>query len=65
VARAHFNDLRPDSESINRGIDEVLPVRRARAYTVQRQLLDMIGHMRTVNALTRSLYGINQRRVAA
>jgi hypothetical protein len=32
---------------------------------VQGQLIDLIGYGRGVNALTRSLYDINQRRIAA
>lgn len=49
-ARLHV--LRPDAESINRGIEDSLFINRASAKGWRRQMADLLGHARLVNALT-------------
>jgi hypothetical protein len=44
--------LRPDSESINRGVEDVLYLNRASAKGWRRQMVDLLGHARLVNAIT-------------
>ena len=44
--------LRPDAESINRGIEDTLFINRASAKGWRRQMVDLLGHARLVNALT-------------
>jgi hypothetical protein len=40
---------RQDAESINRDVDDHLPLRRARSYGRKRQLLDLLGHAIRIN----------------
>jgi hypothetical protein len=49
-ARLHV--LRPDSESINNQVDLSLYDRRASAKGWRRQMVDLLGHARLVNAIT-------------
>jgi len=49
-ARLHV--LRPDAESINRGIEDSLFINRATAKGWRRQLVDLLGHARLINAIT-------------
>lgn len=44
--------LRPDAESINRGIEDALFIGRASAKGWRSQLVDLRGHARLVNAIT-------------
>lgn len=44
--------LRPDAESINRGIEDSLFINRASAKGWRRQMIDLLGYARLVNALT-------------
>jgi hypothetical protein len=44
--------LRPDAESINRGIEDSLFINRASARGWRRQMVDLLGYARLVNALT-------------
>ena len=44
--------LRPDAESINRGIEDHLFINRASGKGWRRQMLDLLGHARVVNAIT-------------
>jgi hypothetical protein len=44
--------LRPDAESINRGIEDTLYINRATAKGWRRQMVDLLGHARLVNAIT-------------
>jgi hypothetical protein len=44
--------LRPDAESINRGIEDSLLINRASAKGWRRQLVDLLGYARLANALT-------------
>jgi hypothetical protein len=44
--------LRPDAESINRGIEDSLFLNRASGKGWRRQMVDLLGHARLVNALT-------------
>jgi hypothetical protein len=55
---------RQDAESINRGIDDQLPLGRARGWNDRSQLLDLIGPARAVNSLTRYRYGATKRGTA-
>jgi hypothetical protein len=48
-ARLHV--LRPDAESINRGIEDSLFLNRASGEGWRRQMVDLLGHARLVNAL--------------
>jgi hypothetical protein len=50
VQRLHV--LRPDAESINRGIEDSLFINRASAKGWRRQMVDLLGYARLVNALT-------------
>jgi hypothetical protein len=43
---------RRNAESINRGIEDTLFLNRATAKGWRRQLIDLLGHARVVNALT-------------
>jgi hypothetical protein len=49
---ARLRVLRPDAESINRGIEDSLFINRASAKGWRRQIVDLLGHARLVNALT-------------
>jgi hypothetical protein len=49
---ARLRVLRPDAESINRGIEDSLFINRASAKGWRRQMVDLLGHARLVNALT-------------
>lgn len=49
-ARLHV--LRPDAESINRGLEDSLFINRASAKGWRRQTVDLLGHARLVNATT-------------
>ena len=49
--------FRSSSEGDNRRIDDNLPLRRARSYGRQGQLLDLVGHALNVNSLGRYLWG--------
>ncbi|MET0800107.1 MAG: hypothetical protein ABWZ53_02930 [Actinomycetota bacterium] len=44
--------LRPDAESINRGIEDSLFISRASGKGWRRQMADLLGHARLVNVLT-------------
>jgi hypothetical protein len=44
--------LRPDAESINRGVEDTLSINRASAKGWRRQMVDLLGHARLVNAIT-------------
>ena len=44
--------LRPDAESINRGVEDSLYMNRASAKGRRRQLVDLYGYARVVNAVT-------------
>jgi hypothetical protein len=44
--------LRPDAESINRGIEDTLYINRASAKGWRRQIVDLLGYARLVNAIT-------------
>jgi hypothetical protein len=46
-----------DTESINRPVDDHLPLRRARSYGWERQLLDLLAHDHVVNSVARFRYG--------
>jgi hypothetical protein len=48
---------RNDTESINRRVDDHLPLRRARSYGWKRQLLDLLAHNHVVNSVARFRYG--------
>jgi hypothetical protein len=50
---------RNDAESINRGVDDHLPLRRARSYGWQRQLLDLLAHQHVVSSVSRFRWGPN------
>jgi hypothetical protein len=41
-----------DAESINRGIEDTLYINRATAKGWRRQMVDLLGHARLVNAIT-------------
>jgi hypothetical protein len=59
---------RNDAESINRRVDDHLPLRRARSYGWERQLLDLLAHNHVVNSVARFRYGpvgTHRRRSAA
>jgi len=49
-ARLHV--LRPDAESINRGVEDSLFINRASAKGWRRQMVDLLGHAKLVNAIT-------------
>ncbi len=49
---ARLQVLRPDAESINRGIEDSLFINRASAKGWRRQMVDLLGHARLVNAIT-------------
>ncbi|MBA3552966.1 MAG: hypothetical protein H0W27_08885 [Actinobacteria bacterium] len=49
-ARLHV--LRPDAESINRGVEDSLFIKRASAKGSRRQMVDLLGYARLVNAIT-------------
>jgi hypothetical protein len=53
---------RSDAESINRGIDDALYLRRARSYGARAQHFNLLSHMLVVNSTSRLLH---QRRTAA
>lgn len=44
--------LRPDAEGINRGLEDVLYINRATAKGWRRQMVDLLGHARLMNAVT-------------
>jgi hypothetical protein len=44
--------LRPDAESINRGVEDSLYINRATAKGWGRQMVDLLGDARLVNAIT-------------
>jgi hypothetical protein len=44
--------LRPDAESLHRGVEGSLYINRASAKGWRRQLVDLLGHARLVNAVT-------------
>jgi hypothetical protein len=50
---------REEAESLNRRIDDHLYLRRARSYTKERQILDLIGHAHVVNSIGRYRWGKN------
>ena len=47
-----LHPLRPDAESINRGVDDSLYIKRASALGWRRLMVDLLGHARLVNAIT-------------
>lgn len=49
---ARIRVLRPDAESINRGVEDSLFINRASAKGWRRQMVDLLGHARLTNALT-------------
>jgi hypothetical protein len=49
---ARLQVLRPDAESINRGIEDSLFINRASGKGWRRQMVDLLGHARLVNATT-------------
>jgi hypothetical protein len=49
---ARLQVLRPDAESINRGIEDSLFIDRASGKGWRRQMVDLLGHARLVNATT-------------
>jgi hypothetical protein len=44
--------LRPDAESIHRGVEDSLYINRASGKGSRRQMVDLLGHARLVNAVT-------------
>lgn len=44
--------LRPDAESVNRGVEDTLHINRASGKGWRRQMVDLYGHARLVNAIT-------------
>jgi len=44
--------LRPDAQSMNRAIEDTLYINRASAKGWRRQMVDLLGHARLVNAIT-------------
>jgi len=50
AAFARLHVLRPDAESINRGIEDSLFINRASAKGWRRQMVDLLSHARLVNA---------------
>jgi hypothetical protein len=44
--------LRPDAKSINSGVEDALFKNRASAKGWRRQMVDLLGHARLVNAIT-------------
>lgn len=49
---ARLHRLRRDAESINRGVEDALFINRASAKGWKRQMVDLLGHARLVNAVT-------------
>jgi hypothetical protein len=49
---ARLNVLRPDAESINRGVEDCLFINRASAKGWRRLMVDLLAHARIVNAVT-------------
>jgi hypothetical protein len=47
-----LNVLRPDAESIHRGIEDSLFINRASAKGWRRQMVDLLGYARLINAIT-------------
>ena len=44
--------LRPDAQSMNRAIEDTPYINRASAKGWRRQMVDLLGHARLVNAIT-------------
>jgi len=53
--------LRPDAESIHRGIEDTLYINRATAKGWRRQLVELLGHARLLNATTLARCRAKQR----
>jgi hypothetical protein len=53
--------LRPDAESINRGVEDVLYINRASAKGWRRQMVDLLGHARLVSAITLARCRVKKR----
>jgi hypothetical protein len=53
--------LRLDAESINRGVEDSLFINRASAKGWRRQMVDLLGHARLVNAITLARCRARQR----
>jgi len=62
-ARLHV--LRRDAESINRGVEDSLFINRATAKGWRRQMVDLLGHARLVNAITLARCRARERLVPA
>jgi hypothetical protein len=58
-ARLHV--LRPDSESINRGVEDTLYINRASARGWRRQMVDLLAHARVVNAISLARHQARER----
>jgi hypothetical protein len=58
---ARLRVLRPDAESIHRGIEDTLYINRASAKGWRRQMVDLLGHARLVNAISLDRHRARER----